>query len=120
MATGNKGVVKKNVNDSQTVSIDQHRLTLTHLGKVLYPETGTTKGEVIAYYAAVADVMLPHVRDRAATRKRWVNGVGTEKKPGQMFFQKNLEDSAPGWVKRQRISHKDHDNEYPVINDVAN
>jgi bifunctional non-homologous end joining protein LigD len=105
--------------DDQVVSIDQHRLKLTHLDKVMYPETGTTKGQVIAYYAAVADVMLPHVRDRAATRKRWVNGVGTEKKPGMMFFQKNLDDSTPSWVRRRTIEHKDHSNEYPLVNDLA-
>jgi bifunctional non-homologous end joining protein LigD len=109
----------KSANDSQVVSIDGHRLTLTHLDKVLYPETGTTKREVIAYYAAVAEVMLPHVRDRAATRKRWVNGVGTEAAPGEMFFQKNLDDSTPAWVKRRTIEHKDHSNEYPLVNDLA-
>jgi bifunctional non-homologous end joining protein LigD len=103
----------------QIVSIDGHRLTLTNLDKVLYPETGTTKGEVIAYYAAVAEVMLPHVRDRAATRKRWVNGVGTDKKPGMVFFQKNLDDSTPSWVKRRTIVHKDHSNDYPLVNDLA-
>jgi bifunctional non-homologous end joining protein LigD len=105
--------------DTQVVSIDGHRLKLTHLDKVLYPETGTTKGEVIAYFAAVADVMLPHIRDRAATRKRWVNGVGTDAKPGSMFFQKNLDDSTPSWVKRRTIEHKDHSNEYPMVNDLA-
>jgi bifunctional non-homologous end joining protein LigD len=103
----------------QVVSIDGHRLTLTHLDKVMYPETGTTKGEVIAYYAAVADVMLPHVRDRAATRKRWVDGVGTEKNPGKVFFQKNLDDSTPSWVKRRTIEHKEHSNQYPLVNDLA-
>jgi bifunctional non-homologous end joining protein LigD len=110
---------KTSASDSQTVSIDRHRIKLTHLDKVLYPQTGTTKGEVIAYYAAVAEVMLPHVRDRAATRKRWVNGVGTEKKPGMMFFQKNLDESTPSWVKRRSIEHKDHSNEYPLVNDLA-
>ncbi|MDQ1545937.1 MAG: bifunctional non-ous end joining protein LigD [Actinomycetota bacterium] len=103
----------------QVVSIDGHRLTLTHLDKVMYPETGTTKGEVIAYYNAVADVMLPHVRDRAATRKRWVNGVGSEAHPGMMFFHKDLDESTPAWVKRRKIEHKDHSNEYPLVNDLA-
>jgi bifunctional non-homologous end joining protein LigD len=105
--------------DDQVVSIDRHRIRLTHLDKVLYPETGTTKGEVIAYYAAVAEAMLPYTRDRAATRKRWVDGVGTEKKPGMMFFQKNLDDSTPDWVKRRTIQHRDHSNEYPLVNDLA-
>jgi bifunctional non-homologous end joining protein LigD len=103
----------------QVVAIDGHRLTLTHLDKVLYPETGTTKGDVIAYYSAMAEVMLPHVRDRAATRKRWVNGVGSEEDPGMMFFQKNLDDSTPKWVTRRTIKHKDHANEYPLVNDLA-
>jgi bifunctional non-homologous end joining protein LigD len=105
--------------DSEVVSIDGHRLTLTHLDKVMYPSTGTTKADVFSYYAAVADVMLPHIRDRAATRKRWVDGVGTEKKPGTVFFQKNLNDSAPPWVKRRTIEHKQHDNAYPLVNDLA-
>lgn len=113
-----KSAAKKRT-DEQVVSVDGHRLTLTHLDKVLYPETGTTKGEVIAYYAAVADVMLPHIRDRAATRKRWVNGIGTEKEPGMVFFQKNLDDSTPTWVKRGTIEHKDHANDYPQVNDLA-
>jgi bifunctional non-homologous end joining protein LigD len=103
----------------QVVSIEGHRLKLTHLDKVLYPETGTTKGEVIAYYNAVATAMLPHVRDRAATRKRWVNGVGTQAHPGMMFFQKDLDESTPAWVKRRAIEHKDHTNEYPLVNDLA-
>jgi bifunctional non-homologous end joining protein LigD len=105
--------------DDQTVSIDGHRLKLTNLDKVMYPATGTTKADIFAYYAAVAPYMIPHVRDRAATRKRWVNGVGTETKPGMMFFQKNLDDTTPSWVRRRRIEHKDHANEYPLVNDLA-
>ncbi len=105
--------------DEQRVSVDGHRLTLTHVGKVMYPATGTTKRDVIAYYSAVAEVMLPHIRNRPATRKRWVDGVGTPKKPGMMFFQKNLDDSTPSWVTRRSIEHKDHANEYPLVNDLA-
>lgn len=105
--------------DKQTVTIDGHRLTLTHLDKVLYPETGTTKADVLSYYAAIADVLIPHMSNRPATRKRWVNGVGTAEHPGQMFFQKNLDESTPSWVKRRTIVHKDHSNEYPLVNDLA-
>ena len=103
----------------ETVSVEGHRLRLTNLDKVLYPETGTTKADVISYYAAVAEYMLPHSRNRAATRKRWVHGVGTPEHPGQMFFQKNIEDSAPSWVKRFPIEHKSGTNIYPVVNDLA-
>ncbi|TQL47687.1 ATP-dependent DNA ligase LigD ligase module /ATP-dependent DNA ligase LigD phosphoesterase module /ATP-dependent DNA ligase LigD polymerase module [Homoserinimonas aerilata] len=104
---------------SQTVTIDGHRLKLTHLDKVIYPETGTTKADVLDYLARIADVMIPHMANRPATRKRWVNGVGTAEKPGQLFFQKNLDESTPKWVKRRDIQHKDHVNSYPLVNDLA-
>lgn len=99
---------------AQTVSVGGHRLKLTNLDKVLYPATGTTKGEVLAYLAAVADVLLPHASNRPATRKRWPNGV-----EGPVFFQKNLDAGTPTWVRRRTIQHKDHANEYPLVNDLA-
>ena len=77
--------------EDQTVTIDGHRLKLTNLDKVLYPETGTTKADVLDYYARVATALIPHAKNRPATRKRWVHGVGTEDTPGEMFFQKNLQ-----------------------------
>lgn len=103
----------------QYVDIDGNRLKLTSLDKVLYPETGTTKADVLDYYARIAEVMIPHVANRPVTRKRWVNGVGTADKPGQVFFQKNLGDGAPDWVARRTLQHKDHVNEYPLANDRA-
>ncbi len=103
----------------ETVNVDGHRLRLTNLDKVLYPETGTTKADVLTYYAAVADALLPHSRDRPATRKRWVHGVGVPGDPGQVFFQKNIETSAPTWVKRFSIEHKSGTNIYPLVNDLA-
>jgi len=54
----------------QTVAVEGRRLRLSSLDKVLYPRTGTTKAEVVAYYAEVADVLLPHLRGRPVTRKR--------------------------------------------------
>jgi bifunctional non-homologous end joining protein LigD len=106
--------------DEQYVTIEGHRLKLTNLGKVLYPETGTTKGEVIDYYARIAEAVIAHAADRPATRKRWVHGVGTEKEPGEVFFQKNLDErSTPEWVQRREIQHSDHVNSYPLVNDLA-
>ncbi|MGJ4844024.1 ATP-dependent DNA ligase [Leifsonia sp. Le1] len=106
--------------DTESVEIDGHRLKLTNLDKVLYPETGTTKADVIGYYNAIAEVMLPHIRDRVVTRKRWVHGVGTPDEPGEVFFQKNLDaSSTPSWVKRRTITHKSHSNDYPLVNDRA-
>ncbi|MBC7443293.1 MAG: ATP-dependent DNA ligase [Ramlibacter sp.] len=104
---------------SQVVTVGGRRITLTHLDKVLYPETGTTKADVLGYYAAVADVLIPHAANRPATRKRWVHGVGTADEPGHVFFQKNLDSSTPDWVRRGRIQHADHVNEYPLVNDLA-
>ncbi len=114
MAKNDTGIV-----DTEFVDIGGRRLKLTNLDKVMYPETGTTKAEVIAYYAAVADVMIPHTRDRPATRKRWVHGVGTAEDHGTVFFQKNLDSSAPDWLKRGTITHKSGTNVYPLVDDKA-
>lgn len=103
----------------QTISIGGHEFRLTHPDKVLYPETGTTKADVIDYYVKIAPFMLPHVVGRPATRKRWVDGVGTSGRPGQVFFEKNLPDSAPTWIKRATIQHKTTRNSYVVIQSVA-
>lgn len=102
----------------QIVSIEGRRLQLSNLDKVLYPATGTTKGDVLAYFSDIAEVMLPHCRDRAVTRKRWPNGVG-EDGSGQMFFQKDIGDGAPDWVDVRGIQHSDHVNHYPLVNDLA-
>lgn len=103
----------------ERVRVAGRELTLTNLDKIIYPETGTTKADVLAYYAAVAHVLIPAAANRPATRKRWVNGVGTTGKPGEVFFQKNLEDSAPGWLPRAAITHKDRTIHYPMVNDPA-
>lgn len=103
----------------QSVTVDGHRLNLTNLDKVLYPATGTTKGDVLYYYAQIARHLIPHAANRPATRKRWVNGVGTADEPGEVFFQKNLDKSTPSWVQRGRMQHKGHSNDYPLVNDVV-
>ena len=89
----------------QLVSIGGRRLRITNLDKVLYPETGTTKGEVIDYYTRIGPTMIPHVTGRPVTRKRWPDGVGTEEHPEQSFFAKDLERGAPDWVHRLPIPH---------------
>jgi bifunctional non-homologous end joining protein LigD len=103
----------------ERVRVAGRELALTNLDKIIYPETGTTKADVLAYYAAVAHVLIPAAANRPATRKRWVNGVGTAGQPGEVFFQKNLEDSAPGWLPRAAIKHKDRTIYYPMVNDPA-
>lgn len=83
---------------------------LSNLDKVLYPATGTTKGEVIHYYAEIAPAMLPHLAGRPVTRKRWPNGVGEAS-----FFEKNLAAGTPSWVPRRALEHSERTVTYPVI-----
>lgn len=87
---------------------------LSNLDKVLYPATGTTKGEVIAYYSAIAPAMLPHIAGRPVTRKRWPNGVDEPS-----FFEKNLASHAPSWLERHTIRHSGRTVVYPVVDSEA-
>ncbi|MGM0699922.1 MAG: ATP-dependent DNA ligase [Actinomycetota bacterium] len=103
----------------QKVTVEGHRLTLSNLDKVLYPETGTTKGEILDYCATIAPHLIRHARDRIATRKRWVDGVGTPDDPGDVFFEKNLPESAPSWIRTRAIRHSTGTKRYPLVNDLA-
>lgn len=94
-------------------------LSVTNLDKVLYPETGTTKADVIHYYLSVADAIIPLLARRPVTRKRWVDGVGTAEDPGKVFFRKDLEDSAPDWIPTGKIQHKNGTNTYPLADEPA-
>lgn len=87
---------------------------LSNLDKVLYPATGTTKGEVIEYYAEIAPAMLPHIAGRPVTRKRWPNGVAEAS-----FFEKNLGAGTPSWLPRRALRHSDRTVHYPVISSQA-
>ncbi|WES65091.1 ATP-dependent DNA ligase [Microbacter sp. GSS18] len=97
----------------QTVRIDGRRLRLTNLDKVLYPQTGTTKGEVIDYVTRAASAMIPHLIGRPVTRKRWPDGV-----EAPSFFAKDLEAGAPSWVRRMPIPHSTGTKEYPLVGDA--
>ena len=77
-----------------TVAVDGRELTLSNLAKVLYPEVGFTKGEVIDYYSRIAPVLLPHLANRALTLKRYPDGVD-----GKSFFEKNSPSHRPDWVR---------------------
>ncbi|GAA2175014.1 ATP-dependent DNA ligase [Agrococcus versicolor] len=103
----------------QSVRVGGRMLGVSNLDKVLYPDAGTTKADVMAYLQEVAPAMLPHVRDRPVTRKRWVHGVGTADDPGEVFFVKALEQGAPSWIPHRPIEHKDGPKEYPLVEDAA-
>ena len=78
---------------SQTVDVDGRHFKVSNLDKVLYPLTGTTKADLIAYYAAIAPTMLPHLAGRGVTLVRHPNGVG---EPG--FFEKRCPSHRPDWL----------------------
>lgn len=77
------------------VDVEGRTLTLSNLDKVLYPEVGFTKAEVIDYYTRIAPVLVPHVANRPLTFKRYPDGVD-----GKFFFEKNAPSHTPEWVPR--------------------
>jgi bifunctional non-homologous end joining protein LigD len=102
-----------------SVEVGGRTLSLSNLGKVLYPQTGTTKAEVVDYYRRVAPVLLPHLRDRPLTVVRFPDGVG-----GGGFFTKNAPAHRPDWIRTARLaspgSTKDRDVvDYLVVSELA-
>lgn len=100
------------------VDVDGRRLTLSNLDKVLYPEAGFTKGQVIDYYSRIAPTLLPHIQDRPLTFRRYPGGV-----EGESFYAKNLPSHAPDWVRSVTLpspgSSKGRETvTYPVICDL--
>src|SRR6478672_4621168 len=108
--------------DEVLVDVDGRTLKISNLGKVMYPTTGTTKGEVLHYYAQVAPVLLPHLADRAVTRIRWPHGTADSS-----FFEKNAPNGAPSWLRTVEVPSTGSRGEsrhgdrilYPVIESLA-
>ena len=98
------------MSETTSVVVEGRKLKLSSLDKLLYPSTETTKGEVLSYYAQVAEVLLPHLASRPLTRVRWPHGTGD-----QSFFEKNVPSGAPSWLPRVRID----DVTYPLVEDLA-
>jgi len=80
------------------VEVQGHRLSLSNLDKVLYPEAGFTKRDVIDYYTRIGPAILPHLSGRPLTLKRYPNGVA-----GMHFYEKNCPSSRPEWVETARV-----------------
>ena len=107
--------------DELRVDVEGRTLVIKNLAKVLYPQTGTTKGEVLDYYARIAPTMLPHLADRAVTRIRWPHGVGD-----LSFFEKNTPSGTPSWVRTvtvpttgSRAASSGDTLVFPVVDDLA-
>jgi len=98
------------------LDIEGHRLKLTNLNKIFYPREGIAKRDVINYYNAVAPLILPHLRDRPLSLKRYPNGINE-----QFFFQKDAEDKVPDWVRLEPIfsEHNQDKIHYIICNDRA-
>jgi bifunctional non-homologous end joining protein LigD len=96
--------------------VEGHKIQVSNLDKVLYPKVGFTKGQVIDYYIRIAPVLLPHLKDRPLTMKRYPDGV-----EGEFFYEKNCPSHRPKWVQtakvwsegNQRIMH------YCLANDLS-
>ena len=80
------------------IEVEGRTLSLSNLGKVLYPAAGFTKGQVIDYYTRIAPVLLPHLRDRPLTLKRYPNGVD-----GGHFYEKQCPKHRPDWVRTELV-----------------
>ncbi|MEK6227826.1 MAG: non-homologous end-joining DNA ligase [Actinomycetota bacterium] len=95
------------------VTVESRRLRLSNLDKVLYPATGFTKGHVIDYYTRAAPYVLPHLRGRALTLRRYPNGVDAPH-----FFEKQKPSHAPDWVRSRAIRAGDRDIDFVLCEDL--
>jgi bifunctional non-homologous end joining protein LigD len=101
--------------DNVTLTVDRKEVHLTNLRKVFWPGLGLTKGDLLRYYADVASVLLPHLRDRAMVMKRYPHGAS-----GPFFFMKRAPTPRPAWIETCSIAH-DSGNviDFPIIQDRA-
>jgi bifunctional non-homologous end joining protein LigD len=94
--------------------VQGREVRLTNLRKMFWPDRKITKGNLIQYYADVADVLLPHIRDRAMVMRRYPNGAA-----GEQFFMKEAPSPRPSWIRTCAISHDDDKVvNFPVIDDL--
>ena len=97
------------------MTVGDRELTVSNLEKVLFPESGFTKGELIDYYAKVAQSMLPHIEDRPLTMKRYPDGVDKN-----YFYEKHVPSHAPAWVRTVNVPSSDGEDavDYTVVSDL--
>jgi bifunctional non-homologous end joining protein LigD len=95
--------------------VEDRKIPVSNLDKVLYPKVGFTKGQVIDYYIRVAPVLLPHLKDRPLTMKRYPDGV-----EGEFFYEKNCPEHRPKWVQTARVWSESNDRfmNYCLVQDL--
>src|SRR6267154_712531 len=96
--------------------VDDRKLQVSNLDKVLYPKAGFTKAQVIDYYIRIGPVLLPHLRDRPLTLKRYPNGV-----EAPFFYEKRCPEHRPDWVTTTQVWSKENNEEisFCVVNELA-
>ena len=99
---------------SSEIRIGQHTLEISRADKVLFPDDGITKGDLIDYYQRIAGVMLPFLRDRPVSMVRCPDGI-----EGECFYHKDVPDYFPDWIKRVTIKKKGGTLQHAVCNDGA-
>jgi bifunctional non-homologous end joining protein LigD len=101
--------------DNVILTVDGNDVRVTNLRKIFWPELGLTKGNLLQYYADVADVLLPHIRDRAMVMKRYPHGAA-----GEFFFMKRAPTPRPDWIEICSIDHGSKGViDFPMIQDRA-
>jgi bifunctional non-homologous end joining protein LigD len=95
--------------------VGRRTVTLTNLDKIFFPRAGITKRDLLRYYADVAPMLLPHLRDRAMVMKRYPNGIR-----GKWFFMKRAPSPRPEWIETCEIMHKSRNLiVFPMVQDLA-
>src|SRR6185436_18556138 len=106
--------IPSDTNDA-TVVAEGREVRLTNLKKPFWPERGIAKGDLLQYYADVAPLLLPHIRDRAMVMKRYPHGAA-----GQFFFMKRAPSPRPAWIRTCSIDHgSENVIDFPMIQDRA-
>jgi bifunctional non-homologous end joining protein LigD len=101
------------VKQTLEVEVEGRRLKLSNLEKVLYPAVGFTKGQVIDYYTRIAPVLLPHLRGRPLTLKRYPDGVD-----GEFFYEKQCPSHRPDWVRTEAVSTNSKTIDFCIADDL--
>ena len=99
-----------------TVTVEGREIRLTHLEKLLWPDEGLHKADLIDYYRSVAPHILPHLQGRRVTVTRYPEGINEEG-----FYQKHLPEHAPTWIRRNRVPSRDAERgyiDYPAVDDL--
>jgi bifunctional non-homologous end joining protein LigD len=97
------------------LTVEDRKIQVSNLDKVLYPKVGFTKGQVIDYYIRVAPVLLPHLKNRPLTMKRYPDGV-----EGELFYEKNCPSHRPKWVQTAKVWSESNDRmmNYCLVQDL--